>query len=119
MLSVTEKQSDFLIDFDNNYQISALSINSLKTNDYTHELGEIRFSLEQPIAAGDKLTVTIEYKGQPHVAINPPWDGGYVWDETENGKPWIATAVQGEGCDLGLVRPRLYITFRLQARSSI
>lgn len=100
VLSVTEKQSDFLIDFDNNYQISALSINGRETKDYTHELGEIRFSLEKPIAAGDKLRVTIEYKGQPHVAINPPWDGGYVWDETENGKPWIATAVQGEGCDL-------------------
>ncbi|MDV6316771.1 M1 family metallopeptidase [Idiomarina sp. HP20-50] len=100
VLSVSEKQSNFLLNFDNNYQISEFSINNHETTNYTHRNGEIRFTLEQPLTVGEELKVAIEYKGQPHVAVNPPWDGGYVWDETETGKPWIATAVQGEGCDL-------------------
>jgi aminopeptidase N len=32
--------------------------------------------------------------------VRAPWDGGFVWAKTKSGKPWIATAVQGEGCDL-------------------
>ncbi len=46
------------------------------------------------------MEVRIDYDGAPHVAANAPWDGGFVWAETEDGQPWIATAVQGEGCDL-------------------
>ena len=42
----------------------------------------------------------MHYSGKPHIALNAPWSGGFVWSETENGTPWIATAVQGEGCDI-------------------
>jgi aminopeptidase N len=44
--------------------------------------------------------VRIVYHGQPHVAKRAPWDGGFVWSQTADGKPWVATAVEGEGCDL-------------------
>jgi aminopeptidase N len=49
---------------------------------------------------GEKLQLAIDYSGQPHVAKNAPWDGGFVWSKTPTGQPWIATAVEGEGCDL-------------------
>ncbi len=46
------------------------------------------------------FTTRVTYAGKPYEAENPPWDGGFVWRQTESGEPWIATAVQGRGCDL-------------------
>ena len=43
----------------------------------------------------------IRYAGTPHVAVRAPWDGGFCLVEgRRGGAAWIATAVQGEGCDL-------------------
>ncbi|MEM9758000.1 MAG: prolyl oligopeptidase family serine peptidase [Pseudomonadota bacterium] len=58
-----------------------------------------RIDLANPMAAGERATVVVEYSGKPHVALVPPWHGGFVWSEVD-GKPWFATAVQTEGCDL-------------------
>jgi len=56
-------------------------------------------ALGQTLAAGERATVAVDYGGKPHVALAPPWHGGFVWSEV-NGTPWFATAVQTEGCDL-------------------
>ena len=62
---------------------------------------EDRFTvaLDRALAAGERSEVSIEYGGQPHVALAPPWHGGFVWAEVDD-RPWFATAVQTEGCDL-------------------
>ncbi len=52
------------------------------------------------LETGDEFTSLVSYRGRPYEAENPPWDGGFVWTETEAGEHWIATAVQGRGCDL-------------------
>ncbi|MBL4580968.1 MAG: M1 family metallopeptidase [Gammaproteobacteria bacterium] len=52
------------------------------------------------IPANNEFTTTVSYRGRPYEAENPPWDGGFVWAKTEAGEHWIATAVQGRGCDL-------------------
>lgn len=56
-------------------------------------------ALPARMATGERGTVSIAYGGQPHVALAPPWHGGFVWSEVD-GTPWFATAVQTEGCDL-------------------
>lgn len=60
-----------------------------------------RFVVALPAAmeAGEIATVKIAYGGSPHVALAPPWHGGFVWSEVD-GTPWFATAVQTDGCDL-------------------
>ena len=40
------------------------------------------------------------YHGKPIVAENAPWDGGFVWDRTETGEPWVTVAVEGIGASL-------------------
>jgi aminopeptidase N len=40
------------------------------------------------------------YHGQPKIAANAPWDGGFVYHKDSNGKPFIGVAVQGEGASL-------------------
>lgn len=61
--------------------------------------GRFTVTLPATVAAGEQATVTVVYGGKPHVALAPPWYGGFVWSEVD-GVPWFATAVQGDGCDL-------------------
>ena len=89
-------------DLDPNLPISAIALDGvdLPRTAWTNPEGLVTVTLPAPAPAGSDFTLTVHYAGQPHVAINAPWDGGFVWAKTKDGKPWIATAVEGEGCDL-------------------
>jgi aminopeptidase N len=67
---------------------------------FERDESKIYIDLREQLARNDRHTVTIRYHGQPREAIRAPWDGGFVWDTTSTGEPWVATALQGEGCDL-------------------
>ncbi len=45
-------------------------------------------------------TVTVFYHGKPRVAMRPPWDGGYIWQQDSLGRRWIATANEGLGASV-------------------
>lgn len=59
-----------------------------------------RFTVPVDAAVGAEFVVEVAYGGAPRKAINPPWVGGFTWQRTTDGKPWIATSCQGEGADL-------------------
>lgn len=40
------------------------------------------------------------FSGMPHHAINPPWDGGWVWKKDSLGRPWASVACQGIGASV-------------------
>ncbi len=65
----------------------------------TRSGGSFLVTLPRTLAAGARATVKVAYSGKPHIALAPPWHGGFVWSEVD-GTPWFATAVQGDGCDL-------------------
>ena len=65
----------------------------------TRDEDSFTVALPERMNAGARATVSISYGGKPHVALAPPWHGGFVWSEVD-GTPWFATAVQTEGCDL-------------------
>jgi aminopeptidase N len=44
-----------------------------------------------------KKVISFYYHGKPKEAVNPPWDGGFVWKKDINGKPFISTAMQDIG----------------------
>ncbi len=62
--------------------------------------GMISIALDAWMSKGDTLKVAVDYGGVPRAAKNAPWDGGFVWAKTPDGRPWIATACHGEGADL-------------------
>ena len=66
---------------------------------YKQADGEVRVEVGK-LAAGSTLRLALEYSGEPRVAPLAPWDGGFVWSETKDGSPWIATANQMQGADL-------------------
>ncbi|MDR3447034.1 MULTISPECIES: M1 family metallopeptidase [unclassified Dyella] len=91
-----------LLDLDPHFTISELSVDgkALSQGQWSNPEGRLRITLPKPLAKGGKAVVEIHYGGKPHVAKKAPWDGGFVWSHTDDGQPWIATAVEGEGCDL-------------------
>ncbi|MBL0271282.1 MAG: M1 family metallopeptidase [Chitinophagaceae bacterium] len=45
-------------------------------------------------------SMKVYFHGKPREAINPPWDGGWIWKQDEKGRPWITVACQGLGASV-------------------
>ena len=91
-----------IVDLDRNLPVDAIAIDGkpLPFSAWSNPDGVLRIRLKRRIPTGRKVSARISYGGRPHVAVRAPWDGGFVWAHTPDGSPWVATAVQGEGCDL-------------------
>ena len=61
---------------------------------------EVWIALPDTREPGDTVRVSVSYNGQPREAPDAPWDGGFSWETTPSGDPWIATSCQTEGADL-------------------
>jgi len=40
--------------------------------------------------------VDVYYQGKAHVAVRPPWDGGWTFTKDSLGRPWMTVTCQGE-----------------------
>jgi len=83
-----------VLDLDDLLRVRACTVGGRDAR-FVHEHGRLWIE-----ASGDVVEASIVYGGRPRVAPNPPWEGGFTWAKTANGKPWIATSCQGEGADL-------------------
>ena len=55
---------------------------------------------DQDLLANTYYQLELKFSGQPIIAKNAPWDGGFVWSQDSLGNPWLGTAVQGIGASL-------------------
>jgi aminopeptidase N len=101
-LTAREPLSRVVLDLDRNLPIDAVEVNGqrLAARDYSNPEGRLMVQLPQALHPGEQVQVRVTYHGQPHVAKRAPWDGGFVWATTPDGQPWVASAVEGAGCDL-------------------
>jgi aminopeptidase N len=86
------------LDFDPRFKIAMVTVNEKKAE--FHSANGKLLITTAPLLSGAEFTTLVSYEGKPYEAENPPWDGGFVWNKTEDDQHWIATAVQGRGCDL-------------------
>ncbi len=104
VLTLTARQAlqRVVLDLDRNLPIDAVEVDGerLPSTAYGNPEGRLAVQLPRPLAEGAQVKVRVVYHGEPHVAKRAPWDGGFVWSTTPDGKPWVASAVEGEGCDL-------------------
>jgi len=63
----------------------------------SEESKHVRIYFTRTYQPGERFEVVVSYHGKPLVAANPPWDGGFVWDQTPSGDPWIGVACQTIG----------------------
>jgi aminopeptidase N len=64
-----------------------------------------QFSAPAPQAAGEAssaktFSLKIFFSGKPREAVNPPWDGGWIWTYDNEGRPWMSVACQGLGASV-------------------
>jgi len=98
--TATAPVARLVVELDTVFDVSAVTVDGQAVTGWTNPEGRITVPLSQPLAAGQAATLRIAYSGHPRVAPRAPWSGGFVWSTAPGGEPWIATAVQGEGCDL-------------------
>lgn len=91
--------SEIELDLDPRFTVGVTTINGKRVPSRS-EGGKLILLAGSLLDADSEIETTVAYQGNPHVALRAPWDGGIVWSKTESGKDWIATAVQGNGCDL-------------------
>jgi len=87
------------LDFDGVYEIDRVESDGREL-EYRQTDAKLFVTLAPAANPGDTRSVTVFYEGVPIEASHPPWDGGFTWEQTPSGKPWIATSFQGEGCDI-------------------
>jgi len=91
-----------VVELDTILTISAVSVDEvvIPAGGWSNPEGRLTVDLGRTLQPGQTAQLRIAYAGKPRVAPRAPWSGGFVWSTAPSGEPWIATAVQGEGCDL-------------------
>lgn len=68
-----------------------------KTLSFRREENAVFVDFPRSLPARSMQEITVYYGGTPIEAKNPPWDGGFVWEQDKNGKPLIGVACEGMG----------------------
>ncbi len=90
-----------VLDLDDRFRVTAvIGRNSSDSLAFEHRQGQLTVSYRHTLQPGEWVAATVYYHGYPMVAVNPPWDGGFSWDTTAAGQPWIAVQCEGEGADI-------------------
>ncbi|MES2454987.1 MAG: M1 family metallopeptidase [Bacteroidota bacterium] len=64
---------------------------------FKREFNAVFVSFPEEIKKGSNARFTVFYSGNPLVAKNPPWDGGFIFTKDKSGNPWVSVACQGLG----------------------
>ena len=64
---------------------------------YKREHSAYFIKLKKDQQSGSIQELSIDFEGMPREALNPPWDGGFIWKRDENQNPFVANANQSLG----------------------
>ncbi len=67
---------------------------------FTRAYNAVFLTFDKEIKKGKQDSFMVYYSGNPIIAKKAPWDGGFVFAKTDEGKDWIATACQGVGASI-------------------
>lgn len=95
-----QESSKIQLDLFENMKVDSILFENKKL-DFKREFGAVFISFTTPLEVTDNiLKLQFYYSGNPIIAKNAPWDGGFVFSKDSNNKPWICVAVQGTGASL-------------------
>ncbi|MBW7869105.1 MAG: M1 family metallopeptidase [Brumimicrobium sp.] len=97
---VVENTKEIQVDLYENMQMDAVFFHN-KQLPFRREYNAVFIDFPTELAKSkDTLALRMKFSGEPHVATNPPWQGGFVYSMDNNGIDWVAVAVQGDGASL-------------------
>ncbi|MNJ98057.1 Aminopeptidase N [compost metagenome] len=96
---VVENTQKIQLDLFENMKVDSIVFKGQKLA-YKRDNDAVFITFAKPLQKGDEGKLRFYYSGNPIVAKNAPWDGGFVFAKDSDGKPWIGVAVQGTGASL-------------------
>lgn len=96
---VIEPTQKIQLDLFDNMNVDSIVWNNQKLS-YKRDFDAVFINFPNNLAQNSTETLRFYYSGNPKVAKNAPWDGGFVFKKDSNGKDFIGVAVQGTGASL-------------------
>lgn len=87
------------LDLFDNMSIDSIVWNGKKLK-YNRDNDAVFVDFPERLTSKSNHKLKFYYSGNPKIARNAPWDGGFVFKKDSNGKDFIGVAVQGTGASL-------------------
>jgi len=87
------------LDLFDNMKVDSIVWNS-KQLKYDRDFDAVFIDFPEKLTSKSQHKLKFYYSGNPKIARNAPWDGGFVFKKDSNGKDFIGVAVQGTGASL-------------------
>jgi aminopeptidase N len=92
---------DFLVlDLDPRYRVTEVRDADGGDLDFEWRGARLWIQMGRTARTGDEVVATVAYGGSPREAPLPPWDGGFTWETTPAGEPWVGVSCQMHGADI-------------------
>jgi len=88
------------LDLFDNMKIDSITHQKFGKLEYVREENAVFVQFPTSLIQDSVYTIRFMYHGNPKIAKNAPWDGGFVFKKDSNGKDFIGVAVQGTGASL-------------------
>lgn len=98
--TITLPTSALVLDLDTTFTVARIADATGETLSFERLGGRLLVDLGWTMQPGDDVVLAVDYAGQPRVAPNPPWQGGFTWIDRYDGTYWVGVSCQGEGADL-------------------
>ena len=93
------KTKNIQIDLFENMVIDSIVFNNQQIP-FTREYNAVFLTFPQFLVQKFEKKIRVYYSGKPTIAKRAPWDGGFVFSNDKQGKPWVGVACQGDGASL-------------------
>jgi aminopeptidase N len=96
---ITEQTNKIQLDLFANMKVDSIIFNDQKLN-YKRDFGAVFIEFPDFLPTNSNQILKFYYSGNPTIAKNAPWDGGFVFSKDSNKKDFIGVACQGAGASL-------------------
>lgn len=98
--TATQDFSRLQIDLFENMSLDSILDESGERLAFEREGNATFVSFPEKVTQGTKGHFTVYYQGKPRVAPNPPWDGGFTWQQDKYERHWIGVSCEGLGASV-------------------
>src|SRR5690554_2028098 len=87
------------IDLYDNMQLDSIVYKNARLS-FQREFDAVYVSFPDTLMQNSEQSIRCYYQGKPQKAPKPPWKGGFVWEKSKDGSPWIGVACELAGASL-------------------